>query len=179
MLLDRFTASYYQSRGKLKSLITVKKLELQRDIGVLFSKDREYLVQCLINYHRSDILRSAQTFTDSYKVTFFRFKTKLAALVCHFTLAYTDWPGTLVFIEWLACNERESNGTQIRDLVEPRRFGYDIQTIIVGNSFKKLYQKLVLRVSTGAPNTPTQHAKAVSLRPRAFIRFSVFGTPDE
>ena len=41
------------------------------------------------------------------------------------------------------------------------------QTIIVGNSFKKLYQKLVLWV----PNT--------SKRPRAFICFSVFGTPNE
>ena len=69
MLLDRFTASYYQSRGKLKSLVAVKKLELQRDVGVLFSKDREDLAECLTNYHRSEILKSAQTFTDTYKVT--------------------------------------------------------------------------------------------------------------
>ena len=68
LLLDRFTASYYQSRGKLTSLITVKRLELQRDTGVLFSKDREDLAKCLLNFHRSDILKSAQTFTDSYKV---------------------------------------------------------------------------------------------------------------
>ena len=124
MLLDRFTASYYQSRGKLKSLITLKKLELQRDVGVLISKDREYLAECLINFHRSDILRSAQTFTDTYKVTFFRSKTRFAILsehllVCHFTLIYTDLPGTLAFIEWLTCNERKSNGTKICDLREP------------------------------------------------------------
>ena len=80
MLLDRFTASYYQSRGKLKSLVTLKKLELQRDVGVLFSKDREGLARCLINFRRSDILRSAQTLTDTYKVTFFRFKTRYTLL---------------------------------------------------------------------------------------------------
>ena len=72
MLLDRFTASYYQSRGKLKSLITLKKLELQRDIGVLFSKDREGLAQCL-NFYRSNILKSAQTFIDTYKVRLVKF----------------------------------------------------------------------------------------------------------
>ena len=69
MLLDRFTASYYQTRGKLKSLLTVKKLELQRATGVLFSKDREFLARCL-NFYRSNILRSAQTFIDTYKVRF-------------------------------------------------------------------------------------------------------------
>ena len=72
MLLDRFTASYYQSRGKLKSLITLKKLELQRDVGVLFSKDREGLAECL-NFYRSKILKSAQTFIDTYKVRLVKF----------------------------------------------------------------------------------------------------------
>ena len=67
MLLDRYTASYYQSKGKLKSLLTLKKLELQRDVGVLFSQGREGLAQCL-NFYRSNILKSAQTFTDTYKV---------------------------------------------------------------------------------------------------------------
>ena len=72
MLMDRFTASYYQSRGKLKSLITLKKLELQRDVGVLFSKDREGLAECL-NFYRSNILKSAQTFIDTYKVRLVKF----------------------------------------------------------------------------------------------------------
>ena len=76
MLLDRFTASYYQSRGKLKSLLTVKKLELQRDVGVLFSQDRWYLAQCLTDYHLSNILKSVQTFTDAYKVTLIKYKTR-------------------------------------------------------------------------------------------------------
>ena len=76
MLLDRFTASYYQSRGKLKSLITLKKLELQRDVGVLFSKDREGLARCL-NFYRSNILKSAQTFTDTYKVRLIIFENKV------------------------------------------------------------------------------------------------------
>ena len=76
MLLDRFTASYYQSRGKLKSLLTVKKLELQRDVGVLVSQDRRFLAQCLMNYHQSNILKSAQTFTDTYKVMFINNNTR-------------------------------------------------------------------------------------------------------
>ena len=76
MLLDRFTASYYQSRGKLKSLITVKKLELHRDVGVLFAQDREDLAKCLINYQQSNVLKSAQTFTDTYKVMFISYETR-------------------------------------------------------------------------------------------------------
>ena len=35
-------------------------------------------------------------------------------------------------------------------------YSYCLQTIIIGNSFKKLYQKLVLRVSSGVPNTSKQ-----------------------
>ena len=73
MLLDRFTASYYQSRGKLQSLLTVKKVELQMDTGVLFSQDREELAECL-NLHRSNILKSVQTFAATYKVLFITIK---------------------------------------------------------------------------------------------------------
>ena len=120
MLLDRFTASYFQSRGKLKSFITLKKLERQRQVGVLFSKDREGLAECLINFHRSDILTSAKTFTDTYKVTFFRLKSNVCKWTFFFTLAYTDkQPCTLTFIEWLTCNETRSNDTKICDLREP------------------------------------------------------------
>ena len=75
MLLDRFTASYYQSRGKLKSLLAVKKLELERGFGVLFSQDKWFLAECLNNYHQANILKSAQIFTDTYKVMAFEFKT--------------------------------------------------------------------------------------------------------
>ena len=75
MLLDRFTASYYQSRGKLKSLLTVKRLELQRDAGVLFSQDRWFLAQCLKDYHQASILKSVQTLTETYEVMVFKFKT--------------------------------------------------------------------------------------------------------
>ena len=77
MLLDRFTASYYQSRDKLKSLITVKKFELQREVGVLFSQDREELAECLTNFHLSSILKSVQTFTDTYKVKLIKYKKGL------------------------------------------------------------------------------------------------------
>ena len=89
MLLDRFTASYYQSRGKLKSLITLKKLELQRDTGVLFSQDREDLAKCL-NLYRANILKSVQTFTAIYKVIFinhFNYK----ALECELLSVIHPW----------------------------------------------------------------------------------------
>lgn len=69
MLLDRYAASYYQRDGKLESLITVKKLDLQRDIGALFHKNRKALAECLTNNFRSDIWRSVQGITDSYKLT--------------------------------------------------------------------------------------------------------------
>ena len=44
-------------------------------------------------------------------------------------------------------------------------------------SFEKSSQKLVLRVSSGVPIT--SKLKALGLRPRAFVCFSVFGIPDE
>ena len=75
MLLDRFTASYYQSKGKLKSLFTLKKLELQRDAGVLFSQDRWFLAECLKTYQQANVLKAVQIFTDTYKVMAFKFKT--------------------------------------------------------------------------------------------------------
>jgi len=67
MFLDRYRASHYQSRGKLKSLITVKKLEYRKDIGVLFSKNNQRLATCL-NFHRSNIWRLVQTLTATFKV---------------------------------------------------------------------------------------------------------------
>ncbi|XP_022779218.1 uncharacterized protein LOC111320785 [Stylophora pistillata] len=68
IFIDHYTNIFYHSREKLKTLLTVKKLELQRGVGVLFSKDRKYLADCL-NYQRSTILRSAQTITATYKLT--------------------------------------------------------------------------------------------------------------
>ena len=70
MLLDRYTASYYQSRNQLQSLYTVKKLEFQRDIGILFNENRRLLAQCLLNYHGASIWSSVQTITATYKVKF-------------------------------------------------------------------------------------------------------------
>ena len=69
MLLDRYTASHYQKKNKLKSLVTVMKLESQRDVGILISKDKKELKMCL-DFYRSKILTLVQTITDSYKVTF-------------------------------------------------------------------------------------------------------------
>ena len=111
MLLDRFTASYYQSRGKLKSLITVKKLELHRDVGVLFAQDREDLAKCLINYQQSNVLKSAQTFTDTYKVMFINYETRFVKC-CPFS-PDRYLPRLLAYLQWLACYEAKSKGTKI------------------------------------------------------------------
>ena len=70
MLLDRYTAAYYQSRNQLRSLYTVKTLELQRDVGILINRNRKELAECLLNYHRASIWSSVQTITATYKVTF-------------------------------------------------------------------------------------------------------------
>ena len=70
MLLDRFTASYYQSRNQLQSLYTVKTFELQRDIGILFNRNRKKLADCLLYYHSPSIRRSVQIITDTFKVRF-------------------------------------------------------------------------------------------------------------
>ncbi|CAH3195201.1 unnamed protein product [Porites evermanni] len=63
MLLDSYTASFYQSREKLESLVTVKKFELRRDVGILISKEKKDLANCLEN-HRPSILRHVQTLTQ-------------------------------------------------------------------------------------------------------------------
>ena len=76
MFLDRYTASYYQTRDKLKSLITVKNFEFRRDIGVLFSKDRKDLADCL-TFLRSDIIKVVQTITPKYKVSFIKYKVSM------------------------------------------------------------------------------------------------------
>ncbi|XP_044183882.1 uncharacterized protein LOC114971148 [Acropora millepora] len=67
MLLDHYTASYYQARDKLKSLVIVTKFELRRDVGLLFSNDRKELAACL-NFYRSNIWRLTQTITSTYKL---------------------------------------------------------------------------------------------------------------
>ena len=68
ILLDSYTASYYQARDKLKLLITVKKFELRRDVGILLSNDQEGLAECL-RFYRSNIWRLVQTITSTYKVS--------------------------------------------------------------------------------------------------------------
>ena len=69
MLLDRYTTSFYQERGKLKSLLTVKKFNFGRDVGVLFSRDRKDIAGCL-DYYRSNIWRLVHTITKTYKASF-------------------------------------------------------------------------------------------------------------
>lgn len=69
MLLDRYAASYYQGMDKLKSLVTVKKFDFQRDVGVLIAKDISPLATCL-DFFRADILKVVQTVTDTLKVSF-------------------------------------------------------------------------------------------------------------
>ena len=70
MLLDHYTACYYQARDQLKSLIIVTEFEFHRDVGVLFSKDRKGLADCL-TFHRSNIWRLVQTNTATFKVILF------------------------------------------------------------------------------------------------------------
>ena len=66
-MLDHYTAAYYQKSDKLKSLIIVKKFDLPREVGVLFSKDREFIEDCL-SIHRSNIWRQVQTITATFQV---------------------------------------------------------------------------------------------------------------
>ena len=68
MMLDHYTAAYYQRRDKLsRSLITVKTFDLRREVGVLFSKDRAFIAGCLA-IHRSNIWRLMQTMTVTFQV---------------------------------------------------------------------------------------------------------------
>lgn len=67
MMLDHYTASYYQQRDKLKSFVTVTNFELRRDVGLLFSADSRFIAECFLHY-RSNIWRSAQTITGTFKV---------------------------------------------------------------------------------------------------------------
>ena len=67
MMLDHYTASYYQQRDKLKSFVTVTNFELRRDVGLLFSADSRLIAECFLDY-RSNIWRLAQTITGKFKV---------------------------------------------------------------------------------------------------------------
>ena len=67
MMLDHYTASYYQQRDKLKSFVTVTNFELRREVGLLFSEDRRFIAECFLLY-RSNIWRLAQTITGTFKV---------------------------------------------------------------------------------------------------------------
>ena len=58
---------YYQKSDKLKSLIIVKKFDLLREVGLLFSKDREFIAGCL-SIHRSYIWKLVQTITATFQV---------------------------------------------------------------------------------------------------------------
>ena len=67
MMLDHYTASYYQQRDKLKSFVTITNFELRRDVGLLFSADSRFIAECFLHY-RSNIWRLAQTITGKFKV---------------------------------------------------------------------------------------------------------------
>ena len=80
ILLDSYTASFYQSREKLESLVTVKKFELRRYVGILISEEKKDLANCLEN-HRPSILRHVQTVTSTFKASWF-FVTSLLQVIC-------------------------------------------------------------------------------------------------
>ncbi|CAH3119761.1 unnamed protein product [Pocillopora meandrina] len=67
IFLDRYSASYHHSRGELESLISLKSLDLSREIGVLFSEDNRELARCL-EFYRPNIMMLTQTVTSSYKL---------------------------------------------------------------------------------------------------------------
>ena len=63
----------------------------------------------------------------------------------------------LVRTEVINCNELvNSQVAHSNETIFITFYSYCLQTIIIGNSFKKLYQKLVLRVSSGVLNTSKQ-----------------------
>lgn len=68
VLLGHYTASYYQTRGKLTSLITVKKFEFRREAGVLFSVDMKYLAACLDFVRPSICWKLVQVITSNYEL---------------------------------------------------------------------------------------------------------------
>ena len=70
MLIDHYTASYYQSRHKLKSLITVKKFEFHRDFGILISKDAQDIVDCVGGIKYSKKWHLQRIFITTYRVIF-------------------------------------------------------------------------------------------------------------
>ncbi|PFX32518.1 Potassium voltage-gated channel subfamily F member 1 [Stylophora pistillata] len=67
IMLDRLTASFYQKQDKLKSLVTVKTMDLQREVGFLVSKRRKFFAECL-EYFRPDIYQFGLSLTQSFKL---------------------------------------------------------------------------------------------------------------
>lgn len=68
IMLDRFTASFYQKQDKLKALITVKTMQFQRDSGFLVSKSRASFANCLDDV-RPNIYQFGLSLANSFKVT--------------------------------------------------------------------------------------------------------------
>lgn len=70
IMLDHYTSqSFLQEMDKLKSLLFLKKFDFSREMGVLFSRDKKNLAECL-NNHRSYIFRKIQESTQTYKASF-------------------------------------------------------------------------------------------------------------
>ncbi|RMX42955.1 hypothetical protein pdam_00001809 [Pocillopora damicornis] len=67
IMLDRFTASFYQKQDKLKALITVKTMQFQRDSGFLVSKSRASFANCL-DYVRPNIYQFGLSLANSFKL---------------------------------------------------------------------------------------------------------------
>ena len=69
IMLDRYTSSFHQEMDKLKPLLFLRKFDFSREMGILFSRDKKDLADCL-NYDRSYILRKVQDSTKTYKASF-------------------------------------------------------------------------------------------------------------
>ena len=69
ILIDRYTAFFYEYRGKFVSLFTVKKIEVQQQVSVIFYRERHLtdLVDCL-TLVRPAIVSAVRATTATYKV---------------------------------------------------------------------------------------------------------------
>jgi len=67
ILMDRYTAFYYRRWDKLVSLFTVREIEVQKKLSIIFAKELEGLVNCL-TVIRPAIDSAVKDITAAYKV---------------------------------------------------------------------------------------------------------------
>ena len=68
ILMDSYTTIFYEYNGKLASLFTANKIQIQKKVSVTFAKELQGLVDCL-TFIRPTIDSSVEAITDTYKVS--------------------------------------------------------------------------------------------------------------